>query len=487
LNWSDNLLITRNSELFSKTREAKRLFIAPESASWLILEGKELEAFLRIDRPMVISRFLQENFSHSANVGRIFLEKLYLNDLIRISGKSYYNSEYLWKLPEKYPGFLCLHITEACNMECKYCYAVAHSKKARMPVETAKKVIEKILREIPVNNPMIDFHGGEPMLEFDAMVEAAEYGYQIGREVEKKIKFITQTNATLITKEKAEILKKLKIVPGVSLDGPPDIHNRYRVFPEGKKSFVQTWKGLEYLRAAGLNSGVLAVVHHPQDYQDVLKFFLDKGFTSMRINFSSSIGRAQDEMEFHHQRGEDFAKYFLKMTDDALAWCRLNQKPLNIQDLDQLINNLTSKSRPFMCYRSPCGIGNSILGFGIEGGVYGCEEMASSNLYCLGNVNEQINLKDLVDNNEMLKFLSTRRTENIPRCRTCHLRKFHGIGCTSKVYAQFGDIFRESPMCRFYQVVLEELMWKLSENPEMTKFLNFGCMDNRGQVPPAGQ
>jgi len=487
VNWSDNMLITKNPELYSKIRGKKRLFIAPDSASWLILEGKDLEMFQRINRPMVISRFLQDNYPSSPMVGRIFLEKLFLNDLIRISGKSYYNPEYLWKLPEKYPGFLCLHITEACNMECKYCYASANRQKARMDPDTAKKIVEKVLRELPVEYPTIDFHGGEPMLEFATMAEAARYGYEICTKTNKQVRFITQTNATLITKEKAKIMKELNIIPGVSLDGPEEIHDRYRVFPNGKGSFRQTWRGIQTLRDNGIEAGVLSVVHHPQDYPEVLKFFLEQGYTSMRINYSAYIGRAQQEMEFHYQRGEEFAKYFLQMVDEALAWCRKNNKTLRIQDLDQLINNLTSKTRPFMCYRSPCGIGNSILGFGIEGGVYGCEEMASSCLYCLGNVNDDsLHLKKLVDGNEMLQFLSTRRTENIPRCRICHLRRFHGIGCTSKVYAQFGDIFRESPMCRFYQVVLEELMWKLSENPDMVKFLNFGAADNDIQLPPAG-
>jgi len=161
------------------------------------------------------------------------------------------------------------------------------------------------------------------------------------------------------------------------------------------------------------------------------------------------------------------------MVREALAWCRKNDKHLRVNDLDNLIHNLTKKSRPFMCYRSPCGIGNSILGFSMDGGIYGCEETASTGVFRAGSVFDGRKLTEIVETDPELLRLYKRKVENIPRCRKCAFRRFHGAGCTSKVYSQFEDVMRESPMCRFYQVVLEEMMWMINDNPDMVDYLSF--------------
>jgi len=479
----DQSLISSNTDLKKFVRGSRTLFVSPETASWTVLEGNELAAFRRLQKPTPVGNFLREHYSSDPRAGHDFIKRLYLDDLVRINGRSCFDPSTLWNLQQRYPTFLCLHITEACNMKCSYCYAIAHSKKNKMPLETAKRIVERIIRELPGPDFLIDFHGGEPLLEFDNIVATIKYAREVNKEIKKRPKFITQTNGTLITKDMARTIQEIGLMPGVSIDGPAEVHDRYRKYPNGRGTHADVWRGIERLRDAGVTPGVLAVVHHPDDYLPVLRFFLEKGFEGIRINFTSYIGRAKQEMDFHYVRGENFAKNFLAMADEALAWCRKYDKPIRINDLNHFIYNLTSKDRPFMCYRSPCGIGNSILGFSLEGGISGCEETASMGLFMVGNVFDSIPLTEIVDKNPVLQELYKRKVENIPRCSRCAFRRMHGAGCTSKVYAMYGDLFRESPMCRFYQVVLEELMWKIHDNPDMIGYLGF----KKGNLRPADE
>ncbi|MCD6309698.1 MAG: radical SAM protein [Candidatus Eremiobacteraeota bacterium] len=470
---NDQTSITVNTELARFTRDSKILYVAPDSGSWMVLEGKELDTFKKLTKPITAGNFLGEHYSSNPGAGRDFIKRLYANDLIRLNGRSRYDPSKLWEPPQRYPSFLCLHITEACNLRCSYCYAKAHDKKNKMPLETAKLILERIIRELPGPNFVIDFHGGEPLLEFDNIVASIKHARKVNEEVKKCLSFITQTNGVLITREMALTMKEIGLRPGISIDGPPEVHNKYRKYPNGKGSHKEVWRGIELVRDVGITPGVLAVVHHPEDYVPVLKFFLDNGFEGMRINFTSYIGRAQEEMDFHYVRGENFARNYLKLVDEALAWCRKYDKPLRINDLDHFIHNLTNKTRLMMCYRSPCGIGNSILGFALDGKISGCEETASMGLFFAGSIFDSTPLTDVVDKSPVLQELYQRKVENIPRCSRCAFRRFHGAGCTSKVYSMYKDLFRESPMCRFYQVVMEELMWKIHDNPDMVKYLGY--------------
>ncbi len=137
-----------------------------------------------------------------------------------------------------------------------------------------------------------------------------------------------------------------------------------------------------------------------------------------------------------------------------------------------------------MCYRSPCGAGNSVFGFAIDGGIHACEEMASTGALRLGSVyDEGLNLAELIDNNPVVEQLRNRTVDNIPRCSRCPFRRFCYGGCTSKTLACFGDLMRESPMCGFYQIVFEELMWKLWDNPDMVRRLGGSALNHISWKP----
>ncbi|MFR8427053.1 MAG: hypothetical protein ACLVCH_05115 [Roseburia inulinivorans] len=95
----------------------------------------------------------------------------------------------------------------------------------------------------------IGFYGGEPLLRFQVIKEIINYVEEVYSN--REVMYSMTSNMTLMTEEMAEFLTKVKnfsIV--VSMDGPEEVYNMQRVFPNGKGCLLATMKGLDiYMKA----------------------------------------------------------------------------------------------------------------------------------------------------------------------------------------------------------------------------------------------
>jgi len=145
-----------------------------------------------------------------------------------------------------------MELTEKCFMNCGYCVYQDHYKEKRnysdksMSLETAKKAIEFLKNHSTDSDTvMIGFYGGEPLQRFSFIKDCVEYAKKIIKD--KEIKFNMTTNAVSVTPEIAEYLINEGFSLLVSLDGPKEIHDRYRKDVTGKGSFDRAINGLKLL------------------------------------------------------------------------------------------------------------------------------------------------------------------------------------------------------------------------------------------------
>lgn len=136
---------------------------------------------------------------------------------------------------------LILNVTEDCNLRCKYCSYSGHYKykrkhtPKRMPKDIAYRAINWFLPNTGKSkNVTIGFYGGEPFLNFEIIRDAVVYAQQKAKD--KEVGFNATTNATILTDEILDFIVRNNIRLLVSLDGPKDIHDRYRVFRNGRGS-----------------------------------------------------------------------------------------------------------------------------------------------------------------------------------------------------------------------------------------------------------
>jgi uncharacterized protein len=150
-------------------------------------------------------------------------------------------------------NMLILNITEKCNLRCKYCvysgtyyYERSHSNRSM-----GEKIIEKALN-FYFNNELynadikcISFYGGEPLLEFEKIKNIGEY---VSKNFKNKSSFSMTTNGTLLNEEIIKFLIKYSFFLLISLDGPSEIHDKYRVTADGKTTFGKIINNLRLIK-----------------------------------------------------------------------------------------------------------------------------------------------------------------------------------------------------------------------------------------------
>jgi len=138
------------------------------------------------------------------------------------------------------------NMTRRCNLKCVHCYA--HAKNIPFDNELSTEEGKVLLDDLAgFGAPVVLFSGGEPLVRED-MPELAEYA------VQKGMRAVISTNGTLITKEKARILKEIGLsYVGISLDGMAEVNDRFRAV---KGAFNMALEGIKNAQGAGIKVGL---------------------------------------------------------------------------------------------------------------------------------------------------------------------------------------------------------------------------------------
>lgn len=179
-----------------------------------------------------------------------------------------------------------LKVASRCNLNCSYCYIYnkADSTWKQRPPLMSDDVFDVVLTRIrshcllaSQNSANIIFHGGEPcLMGVDKFDEWCTKAGAVLHGVAKPA-FSIQTNGTLIDERWAAALRKHRVIVGVSLDGPPQINDAFRVDHLGHGSHHQVERGIRTLQDAGVACGILAVVTLGADPLTVHRHFLQMG------------------------------------------------------------------------------------------------------------------------------------------------------------------------------------------------------------------
>ena len=185
---------------------------------------------------------------------------------------------------------IILKITECCNIACRYCYFF---RGGNADFDERPKVIRKdtiyslsnFLKEAVLTNQIkllrFDFHGGEPLMmgkkRFVEMIEI--FNSELSQLVD--LKYVLQTNGTLIDEEWIEIFSKYNIAVSVSLDGDQTTHDANRIDTKGKGTYLRATEGLKKLMFAAENNkvrfpGIISVINDKSDTNVTFKHFLNE-------------------------------------------------------------------------------------------------------------------------------------------------------------------------------------------------------------------
>lgn len=155
---------------------------------------------------------------------------------------------------------LIMKATRLCNLRCTYCNAWEEGPGQRMPFEVLARTTHGLLRNPGVVAPTFVWHGGEPTLQGVRFYLRALWLQLHWRRDTQTVRNQLQTNATRLEPDFVELCRRFHISVSVSLDGPPEIHDRQRVDAAGRPTSERVRAGIAQLHAAGLEPGILMVV-----------------------------------------------------------------------------------------------------------------------------------------------------------------------------------------------------------------------------------
>jgi uncharacterized protein len=172
-----------------------------------------------------------------------------------------------------------------CNLRCEYCFYLGNCalypdhKRHRMPEPVLEQMIQTYMA---TEQPAYSFgwQGGEPTLMgldfFRKVTSLQERHGRAGASVANGL----QTNATLIDDAWAEHLHRYNFLVGCSLDGPAEIHDRYRLTAAGKPTHADVLRGIRTLERHGVEFNILVLVSRSNVHRaaEVYRYLVDEGF-----------------------------------------------------------------------------------------------------------------------------------------------------------------------------------------------------------------
>lgn len=177
---------------------------------------------------------------------------------------------------------ITLEVTQQCNLRCFYCVYSGkfparrvHSNKF-MDFSVAKQAIDFYIEHSQENpSPAITFYGGEPFLNFPLIQKCITYAKE---KAKRKIHFGITTNGTLLNDNIINFLVKNDCGLTVSLDGPKEIHDRYRRTIGGGGTFDIIMSNIEKIRKTSSEyffsrAGFNVVISPPFQLEKLKEFF----------------------------------------------------------------------------------------------------------------------------------------------------------------------------------------------------------------------
>ncbi|WP_373501848.1 radical SAM protein [Desulfococcus sp.] len=342
------------------------------------------------------------------------------------------------RTPEVPLKTLVLHVTDACNLGCTYCY---HGRSASaegpdagrgraMPVETAKRAVDFLMdASAGLEEVVLVFFGGEPLLNLPLMAETVGYARQRSTEAGKKVSFAVTTNGTLLTPRAIAFLHANDIGVTVSMDGIEPVHDRFRRFPDGSPSYRAILPGVRALLTAPRKKPVVArvtVAGAPDHVPRTLDHLLAMGFSEAGFAPVTTDDRAfQLDAPAMERLLDQFRLLSARFLETALAGDFLGFT--NLVDLLVALHEGEVKTHP-------CGAGLGLFSVSPDGRLYLCQRLTGREEGGMGD------LEGGLDRAKVDRFRAMAGVDRKSECRSCWVRAVCAGGCYHEALTREGSL-----------------------------------------------
>ena len=321
-----------------------------------------------------------------------------------------------------------------CNLACKYCYYLEknnlyqNSNHHLMSDEMLEQFTREYIEAQTMPQVLFTWHGGEPLMrsiDFYKKALALQKKYAHGKQIDNVI----QTNGTLLTDEWCEFFAKNHWLVGISIDGPQEYHDHYRVTPAGKPSWEKVMQGISLLKKHRVEWNAMAVVNaynaeHPLEFYH---FFRDNGcqylqFTPIVERLTEhedgrTLASLADDREIPLAEAsvtpQQWGNFLCTIFDD---WVRHDVGKTFVEIFDCTLANWMGVLPGICAYSKECGHAGVMEH---NGDVYSCDHFVFPE-YKLGNIREQ-SLIDMLYGEKQQAFSRLKHTSLPRQCKECDM------------------------------------------------------------------
>ncbi len=328
---------------------------------------------------------------------------------------------------EPLSNILIKPVSADCNLACEYCFYSSKSalypqtKRHRMSDDVLRELVEQ-LAVLSLDRVSFVWQGGEPTLaglDFYKKVVKYQSMFRLpGQLTENSL----QTNGILIDDEWARFLAQHRFLVGVSLDGPPELHDYHRKDRSGDSSHEKVMKGIEWLKRYNVDFNILVLlnkrnVEHPKE---LYRYFLEQGFKYLQ--FIPCVER--------DLKGGDAAKYsitpeqygrFLCAAFDE--WTRNGVPDVYVRTFDETLITYVTGTNLSCTFSRECG---KYVVVEHNGDVYPCDFFVEPR-WLLGNLTEHT-LEEIVREKKFVEF-TKRKSKFALNCEGCPWLGYCNGGC----------------------------------------------------------
>ncbi len=271
----------------------------------------------------------------------------------------------------------------ACNLKCRYCWfnPLDQSKVHLMPNALLERLVRGYREADRGGSYQFIWHGGEPLMAGRGFYEEA-LALQGFYMKDVQIKNVLQTNATMLDERWVEFLMGHGFKVGVSLDGPKELHDYYRVTAAGNGSHDWIMRNLKRARELGLKFSVIATINHRNVIypEEIFEFFVANDITS--FGFNMVLERGPDGIPYEFSVSNDeYARFQTRIFD---LWLERNDPRIRIRHVDAILTGMVGHHSKSCIYGGTC---QRFINVNSNGDVYPCERLTDSPR--LGNLWDQ--------------------------------------------------------------------------------------------------
>ncbi|HUW92020.1 MAG TPA: anaerobic sulfatase-maturation protein [Bacteroidales bacterium] len=321
----------------------------------------------------------------------------------------------------------------ACNLNCTYCYyldkapTIYHDHQPLMPPDVLEEYIKQYIEANEVPEVTFVWHGGEPLM---AGIEYYRKAMELQRKYAggKAILNSLQTNGIMMNADWCRFFHSNRFLIGLSIDGPRDIHDAYRVNKAGRPSFDKAMAAVSLMRQYGVEYNTLSVVTNMSEGRgtEVYRFLKSIGSRFMQFlpvvehvmphsaNGRPVIARPGTEGSVMAPWSVSALGYGKFMTDIFDEWVISDVGEYFVQAFDMTLAQWAGVKPGLCIYSETCG---DALVVEHNGDVFSCDHFVYPE-FRLGNIMSD-NLADLYRSPEQFRFGVNKRN-TLPRyCMRC--------------------------------------------------------------------